>query len=156
MRPRRLVLANFGPYRGTAEVDFDRLGDVFLVCGKTGSGKSSIFDALTYALYGRAPESRGSLERELRSHLALPEEETRVELEFWLGQDAFRVVRTPPFRRPPKKATKAGSAVEEPAAEDGWVVSMPQTATRVRPTRTSRGSSASGRLLPIPTATSPA
>ena len=116
MRPRRLVLANFGPYRGTAEVDFDRLGDVFLVCGKTGSGKSSIFDALTYALYGRAPESRGSLERELRSHLALPEEETRVELEFWLGLDAFRVVRTPPFRRPPKKATKAGSAVEEPAA----------------------------------------
>lgn len=116
MRPRRLVLANYGPYRGTVEVDFGRLGDVFLVCGKTGSGKSSLFDALTYALYGRAPESRGSLERELRSHLSRPEEETRVELEFWLGPEAFRVVRTPPFRRPPKKATKAGSAVEEPAA----------------------------------------
>lgn len=116
MRPRRLVLANFGPYRGTVEVDFDRLGDVFLVCGKTGSGKSSLFDALTYALYGQAPESRGSLERELRSHLALPEEETRVELEFWLGGDAFRVVRTPPFQRPAKRATKAGVPVEEPAA----------------------------------------
>ena len=38
MRPRRLVLTNFGPYRGTAEVDFDRLGEVFLVCGKTGAG----------------------------------------------------------------------------------------------------------------------
>ncbi len=116
MRPRRLVLANFGPYRGTVEVDFDRLGDVFLVCGRTGSGKSSLFDALTYALYGQAPESRGSLERELRSHLAFPEEETRVELEFWLGDDAFRVVRTPPFQRPAKRATKAGSPVEEPAA----------------------------------------
>ena len=116
MRPRRLVLANFGPYRGTVEVDFGRLGDVFLVCGKTGSGKSSLFDALTYALYGQAPESRGTLERELRSHLALPEEETRVELEFWLGSEAFRVVRSPPFRRPPKKATKGGAPVEEPAS----------------------------------------
>ena len=116
MRPRRLVLANFGPYRGTAEVDFDRLGDVFLVCGKTGSGKTSLFDALTYALYGQAPESRGSLERELRSHHALPEEETRVELEFYLGDEILRVVRTPPFQRPARRATKAGAPVEEPAA----------------------------------------
>lgn len=116
MRPRRLVLANYGPYRGTVEVDFDRLGDVFLVCGKTGSGKSSLFDALTYALYGRAPESRGSLERELRSHLASPEEETRVELEFWLGQDALRVVRTPPYSRPARRALKGGQGlVEVPA-----------------------------------------
>ena len=117
MRPRRLVLANFGPYRGTVEVDFDRLRDVFLVCGKTGSGKSSLFDALTYALYGRAPESRGTLERELRSHLAAPEEETRVELEFWLGPDAFRVIRTPPYARPARRAVRGGQAlVEVPAS----------------------------------------
>lgn len=113
MRPRRLVLSNFGPYRGTVEVDFDRLGDVFLVCGKTGSGKTSIFDALTYALYGQAPESRGSLERELRSHHALPDEETRVELEFYLGKDGFRVIRTPPYERQAKRATKTGNGVVE-------------------------------------------
>ena len=52
MRPARLVLENFGPYRGRTVVDFSRLGPVFLVWGKTGSGKTSLFDAMTYALYG--------------------------------------------------------------------------------------------------------
>ncbi|HET7839007.1 MAG TPA: AAA family ATPase, partial [Rectinemataceae bacterium] len=104
MRPIRLVLENFGPYRLRAEVDFSRLGPVFLVWGKTGSGKTSLFDAMTYALYGEAPGVRAGLERQLWSHHAKPGDKPLVEFEFALGGDAYRVVRSPPYKRLNRKA----------------------------------------------------
>ncbi|MBO5690804.1 MAG: AAA family ATPase, partial [Spirochaetaceae bacterium] len=57
MKPLELVLKNIGPFRRET-IDFTQLGDMFLVCGKTGAGKSTIFNAITYALYGDFPSDR--------------------------------------------------------------------------------------------------
>lgn len=99
MRPIKLVLENFGPYRARTEIDFSRLGPVFLVWGKTGSGKTSLFDAMTFALYGRVAGSRGGLERQLWSHHAKPGEKPLCEFEFALGDELLKAVRVPPYRR---------------------------------------------------------
>lgn len=116
MRPSKLVLENFGPYRERAEVDFSLLGPVFLVCGKTGSGKTSLFDAMTYALYGTAPGARGALERQLWSQHARPGEAPLVEFEFFLGGSEYRAVRNPPYRRPAKRGKAEFVEVESAAA----------------------------------------
>ena len=116
MRPSRLVLENFGPYRERAEVEFSLLGPVFLVCGKTGSGKTSLFDAMTYALYGTAPGARGALERQLWSQHARPGEAPLVEFEFFLGGSEYRALRNPPYRRPAKRGKAEFVEVESTAA----------------------------------------
>ncbi len=102
MKPIRLALENFGPYRARAEVDFSRLGPLFLVWGKTGSGKTSLFDAMTYALYGKAPGARAGLDRQLWSQHALPGEKPLVDFEFSLGGAGYRVSRCPPHKREKK------------------------------------------------------
>ncbi|MCE1207397.1 MAG: AAA family ATPase, partial [Spirochaetia bacterium] len=102
MRPIRLELKNFGPYRGTERIDFSELGEFFLICGKTGSGKSTIFDAITYALFGEAPGARKGHERELVSDYAEIGEEPSVRFEFSLSNARYRIQRTPPYRRPKK------------------------------------------------------
>ena len=116
MRPSRLALENFGPYRERAEVDFSRLGPVFLVSGKTGSGKTTIFDAMTYALYGKAPGARGGLERQLWSQHARPGDRPVVELEFFLGGEEYRAVRSPPYRRGNRRRKDELIEVEASAA----------------------------------------
>ncbi|MFZ3109282.1 MAG: AAA family ATPase, partial [Rectinemataceae bacterium] len=100
MRPIKLALENFGPYRERAEIDFARLGDFFLICGKTGSGKSTLFDAITYALFGQAPGARRGSESELVSDFAKPGDKPTVEFEFALSGTVYRVKRTAPFSRP--------------------------------------------------------
>ena len=100
MRPIKLVLENFGPYRDRAEVDFSGLGEFFLICGKTGSGKSTIFDAITYALFGQAPGARSGFESELVSDFALPGEKPFVGFEFSLSGVRYKAERIAPYSRP--------------------------------------------------------
>ena len=89
MRPEKLVMENFGPFSGRAELDFSRLDDIFLVSGKTGAGKTTIFDAICFALYGKVPGSRGDHPTRLRSDHALEGEGCFVSLEFTLGEKHF-------------------------------------------------------------------
>ena len=110
MRPNKLTLENFGPYRERATVDFSALGDFFLICGKTGSGKSTLFDAMTYALYGKAPGARKSHENSLVSSFAEPGDKPFVEFEFELFGSKYKVERTPPYYRK-KRAGAAGDVV---------------------------------------------
>ena len=63
MRPIKLTMSAFGPYAGVTEIDFDKLGErgIYLVTGDTGAGKTTIFDAIVYALYGEpSGDSRSS------------------------------------------------------------------------------------------------
>lgn len=117
MRPSRLALSNFGPYRERTEVDFSRLGEFFLICGKTGSGKSTLFDAITYALFGQAPGARKGSEGELASDFALPGEKPEVEFEFFLSGCEYRVVRNPPYAKP----KRGGGFTDVPAAAGLWI-----------------------------------
>lgn len=110
MRPRSLRMENFGAYRAPALVDFSSLGPLFLVWGKTGSGKTTLFDAITYALYGAVSGSRRKLDRDLVSHYAKPGDKPVVEFEFSLGEEDWRVLRSPPWRRP----GRGGKEVEVP------------------------------------------
>ncbi len=111
MRPLRLVMENVGPFTGRAELDFTRLGDIFLIAGKTGSGKTTIFDALCYALYGVLPGGRRNHIRKLRSDFAPDSAECSVTLEFELGNKAYRVERKPPRWR---AKTRGEGFIEDP------------------------------------------
>ncbi len=110
MRPIELVLECFGAYRERTSVDFGQLGSLFLVWGKTGSGKSTLFDAMSYALYGEAPGGRRGLSRELRSQYATPEQKPLVQFTFALGSHCWRARRSPPW----SKINKRGNSVEVP------------------------------------------
>jgi len=128
MRPIKLVMENFGPYRDRAEVDFSALGEFFLICGKTGSGKSTIFDAITYALFGQAPGARRNLESELVSDFAAPGEKPLVEFEFSLSGVRYRVERIAPYSRPKRgggfTVVPPDAALYKAAADvaDSWSV----------------------------------
>src|SRR5438309_11998886 len=104
MRLHRLELRAFGPFAGEQTVDFDQLGagGLFLLDGPTGAGKSTVLDAITFALYG--PGEGGGHDR-LRSHFAAPGTEPRVVLEFSVRGVRQRVTRTPEFDRPERRGT---------------------------------------------------
>jgi DNA repair protein SbcC/Rad50 len=86
------------------------------VSGKTGSGKTSLFDAMTYALYGAVPGSRSGLERQLWSHHARPGDKPLVEFEFSLGGTEYRALRSPPYRRRNQRRKDEFVEVEASAA----------------------------------------
>ena len=125
MRPIELVVECFGAYRDRAVVDFSRLGPLFLVWGKTGSGKSTLFDAISYALYGEAPGGRKGLARELRSHYAAEGRQPVVEFTFDLGQRRWRARRSPPWSRPGRRGTAVEvpqTAVLEAFVDNNWKI----------------------------------
>ena len=106
MRPHRLVLEGFGPFRDRQTVDFDAVArdGIFLITGPTGAGKTTILDGLCFALFNTVPGPRGSA-ADLRSHLTAPGDPTRVELEFSVGDRRFRIERSPQYQRPRKRGT---------------------------------------------------
>ncbi len=104
MRPLRLEMSAFGPYAGTEMLDFSDLGAarLFLICGPTGAGKSTILDAMCFALYGET--SGGSRQaKTLRSGYAAPDVLTRVVFDFALGEKKYRVMRIPEQMRKSKR-----------------------------------------------------
>lgn len=101
MRPLKLTMTAFGPYRDTETIDFGLLEDrrLFVISGNTGAGKTSIFDALCFALYGTASGEDRSDIRMLRSHFANEEIHTAVELDFAVGSKRYRVFRQMKHRK---------------------------------------------------------
>ncbi len=104
MRLHSLDLQAFGPFATPQQVDFDRLagGGLFLLEGPTGAGKTTVLDAITFALYGGlAGEDAG--EDRLHSHFASPDVEPSVTLEFSLRGTRYRITRVPEHRRPKRR-----------------------------------------------------
>ncbi|MHA7277362.1 AAA family ATPase [Arthrobacter sp. Hz1] len=104
MRIHRLELQAFGPFADRQEVDFDRLGahGLFLLNGPTGAGKSSVLDAICYALYGSVPGARQAAKR-LRSDHAPESLAPEVSCEFSVGGRRLEVIRNPQWSRPAKR-----------------------------------------------------
>lgn len=101
MRIHRLEISAFGPFAGTEEIDFDRLSahGLFLLNGATGAGKTSVLDAICFALYGSVPGARQEGKR-LRSDHAEAGAEPRVTCEFSAKGRHFEVSRTPAWNKP--------------------------------------------------------
>lgn len=100
MRPLKLTIAGFGPYAGAQELDFETLGTsgLYLIAGDTGAGKTTIFDAITFALFGEA--SGGSRKSDmLRSKYARADDPTYVELTFTYAGQTYTVRRNPAYER---------------------------------------------------------
>lgn len=104
MRIHRLELQAFGPFAARQQVDFDRLGahGLFLLNGPTGAGKSSVLDAICYALYGSVPGARQGAKR-LRSDHAPESLAPEVTCEFSVGGRRLEVIRNPQWNRPAKR-----------------------------------------------------
>ncbi len=126
MRLHHLSVTAFGPFVEPAEVDFDALSDagLFLLSGATGAGKSSVLDAVCFALYGAVPGDRQHAGR-LRSDQAPPALAPSVTLDLTIGERRLRVVRSPGWRRPKKRGdgtTPAHAQVTVSERVDGaWV-----------------------------------
>ena len=123
MRPLHLTMSAFGSYAGVQEIDFTRLGQsgLYLICGDTGAGKTTIFDAITYALYD-APSGGGETKadalrstRMLRSMYAAPTVPTYVRLVFTHQGQEYAIRRSPAYLRPKQRGE--GFVEEKPSAE---------------------------------------
>lgn len=126
-------MSAFGPYAGEVKVDFAQLGErgLYLITGDTGAGKTTIFDGITFALYGEA--SGNNRESDMfRSKYAKEETPTFVELEFRYRNEVYRVRRNPEYLRPAKKGKgltteKADAQLEYP---DGKIITKSKEVTK--------------------------
>ncbi|WP_106399219.1 AAA family ATPase [Actinocorallia populi] len=112
MRLLRLKVTAFGPFSGTEEVDFQTLSEagLFLINGPTGAGKTSVLDAVCFALYGQVPGARNAVKL-LRSDHAAPGVAPLVELEADIRGRRFRFTRSPAWERPKLRGT--GTRMEQ-------------------------------------------
>lgn len=104
MRPIKLTISAFGPYAGKTELDLDLLGvkGLYLIAGDTGAGKTMIFDAITFALYGE-PSGATRDTSMLRSKYADNDTDTYVEMTFAYGGEEYFIRRNPEYQRPKKR-----------------------------------------------------
>ncbi|MBR2404943.1 MAG: SMC family ATPase [Clostridia bacterium] len=116
MRPQKLIMSAFGPYAGRVELDLSVLGNsgLYLITGDTGAGKTTIFDAITYALFGEASGDNRDATM-FRSKYAEAETPTEVELYFTYAEKEYYVKRNPEYERP--KTRGEGSTIEKANAE---------------------------------------
>lgn len=125
MRPIKLTISAFGPYAKQEVLDLDKLGEngLYLITGTTGAGKTSIFDAITYALYDR-PSGDVRDDSMLRSKYADENTETYVELEFLCKEKLYKVRRNPEYLR--RKTRGEGTTKQTAKAElhlpDGRII----------------------------------
>jgi exonuclease SbcC len=126
MRITRLGFAGFGPYRDEQAIDFRAFEDdgIYLIGGRTGAGKSTILDAVCFALYASVPRFERGGEAELRSHHCRPDDPTWVELDFTAGGVEYRLHRIPQYERPKAKGDgttkQSHKAVLTRRDADGW------------------------------------
>lgn len=123
MRPLEMELCGWGPYREKQKIDFEKLSErgLFLITGDTGAGKTTVFDALTYALFG---DLSGSLREKnsVRSDFADAEIPTYVELTMRHRGEVYRIRRSPEYMRPKKRKMGDDSYVKE---KETAVLTMP-------------------------------
>ncbi|WP_028609892.1 AAA family ATPase [Paenibacillus harenae] len=112
MRPLKLTMTAFGPYRDTETIDFSLLEDrrLFVISGNTGAGKTSVFDAICFAIFGTASGEDRSDPRMLRSHFAEEDTHTAVAFEFAVGRRSFAVLRQMAHRKGGNKSETGGKA----------------------------------------------
>ncbi|MEE1617898.1 SMC family ATPase [Brachybacterium sp. J153] len=124
MKLHYLRLTGIGPFAGTVEIDFAALGasGTFLLEGPTGSGKSTILDAIVYALYGQVAGSATSADR-IRSQFAAPTAPSVVDLVFETSSGLHRVRRQPEFQRP---KLRGSGTTKEQAKAVLWRIGSPQ------------------------------
>ena len=101
MRPIKLIISAFGPYAECETIDFEKLGNkgLYLITGDTGAGKTTIFDAFTYVLYGKSSGKTRSSSM-LRSKYAKPDVPTFVKMEFEYRNKKYVIERNPEYERP--------------------------------------------------------
>lgn len=107
MRPLKLTISAFGPYAGEQVIDFENLGEkgLYLITGDTGAGKTTIFDAITFALYGEASGQNREANM-FRSKYAQVDTPTFVELIFEYQNKIYKINRNPDYERPAKRGDK--------------------------------------------------
>lgn len=119
MRPLKLTMSAFGSYAGVTEIDFTQFdkGSLYLISGNTGSGKTTIFDAIVFALYGEASGSIRNDARRFRSKYAEDDADTYVELVFENKGVTYYVRRNPRYMRKAKRTGKNDMVAQPPGAE---------------------------------------
>lgn len=133
MRPLKLTVSGFGPFADKTTVDFESFGSggLYLICGDTGAGKTTLFDAICFALYGRA-SGQYRENNSLRSNYAQPDTATFAELIFEYDGRRYRVKRNPEYERPRKRGE--GTTTEKADAElefpDGKVIASKKEVDR--------------------------
>ncbi|MEQ6899103.1 SMC family ATPase [Microbacterium sp. KR10-403] len=126
MKLHRLELEGFGPFLQRQTIDFDAFDDdgIFLIAGRTGAGKSSILDGVSFALYGGVPRYDGAA-KGLRSDHCRPEDRSEVALEFTVADRRWKVTRSPEYERPKARGTgltkEEHRAVVEELVDGEWV-----------------------------------
>lgn len=135
MRLLELKFSALGPFPNEHTIDFTgfEASGIYLLRGNTGTGKSTIIDAITYALYGEVAGQNTSSNSRLRSTYADPDTKTLVQLRFETPHGVFEVVRTPAYHKPGRKSlTPASSFLSKLTLVDGQVVGRETLASRKR------------------------